>query len=105
MEKVGKWRQFLYNPKSYTLYNFKGTYMQVAVKKWGNSVGIRIPALLSNSLKLQAESLVDIQEVDGRLIIEPIKPKYNLEQLLSGITEDNLHNEVDFGKPVGKEML
>ena len=79
--------------------------MQLAVKKWGNSVGIRIPALLSNSLKLQAESLVDIQEVDGRLIIEPIKPKYNLEQLLSGITEDNLHNEVDFGKPVGKEML
>lgn len=31
--------------------------------------------------------------------------KYNLEELLDGITEENIHEETDFGKPVGKEIF
>lgn len=79
--------------------------MQIAVKKWGNSVGIRIPAVLLQSLNLQADSYVDIQEENGRLVIEPIKPKYQLAQLIAGISDENKHHEVDFAQPVGKEML
>ena len=78
--------------------------MQVAIKKWGNSVGIRIPAVLLNSLKLQPESLVNIQEENGRLVIEPIRPKYQLDQLLAQINDENLHQEMDFGAAVGKEI-
>ena len=28
-----------------------------------------------------------------------------LEELLEGINEDNLHGEIDWGKPVGKEII
>lgn len=83
--------------------------MQVAMKgtlrQWGNSVGVRIPAGILSELNLTAERQVDIRAENGRIIIEPVAPKPTLEQLLSQITVDNLHNEVDFGEPVGKELL
>ena len=47
----------------------------------------------------------DIDEIE-RIALEPEKkkPKYTLEELLDGITEENLHGEIDFGKPSGKEI-
>lgn len=33
------------------------------------------------------------------------KDPNRLKELLDGIDEDNLHGEIDFGKPVGKEIL
>jgi hypothetical protein len=32
-------------------------------------------------------------------------PSYKLEDLLAGITDDNSHDEVDLGQPVGHENL
>ena len=54
--------------------------------------------------KLEKDSDVDISLVEGQLVIRPmvtIKP--DLAHLLSGITEDNLHDEFDTGEAVGKE--
>jgi antitoxin MazE len=49
---------------------------------------------------------VEVREENGRIVIEPIKPgKFDLAQLLSGITRENLHSEIDFGPPVGRELL
>lgn len=79
--------------------------MQSTMRQWGNSVGVRIPAGILAELNLTAERQVDIRAENGRIIIEPIKPKITLEQLLSQITSDNLHDEVDFGEPIGKELL
>lgn len=28
-----------------------------------------------------------------------------LEELLEGVNEDNIHEEIDWGKPVGKEII
>jgi antitoxin component of MazEF toxin-antitoxin module len=36
--------------------------------------------------------------------MKKIKPKIKLKELLRGITKDNLHKEVDWSKPVGKEF-
>ena len=33
------------------------------------------------------------------------KRKYTLAQLLKGVTEENKHRAVDWGAPVGKEVL
>ena len=49
---------------------------------------------------------VDIREENGRIVIEPIRTnECDLAQLLAGITPENLHIEVDFGAPAGKEFL
>lgn len=80
--------------------------MRVIVKKWGNSASVRIPAGIMEAAHLALDEAVDIREEDGRIVIEPVRPvKYDLAQLLSGITPDNLHVEVDFGAPVGKEVF
>lgn len=76
------------------------------MRKWGNSIGVRIPAGILTELNLSAEKKVDVRAEAGRIIIEPIiDSQETLEQLLGQITPDNLHSEIDFGQPVGKELL
>jgi antitoxin MazE len=80
--------------------------MRVTVKKWGNSASVRIPAGIMEAARLELDDPVDIREEGGRIVIEPIRTnKYALAQLLAGITPENLHTEIDFGPPAGKELL
>ena len=80
--------------------------MRVIVKKWGNSASIRIPAGIMEAARLNLDDPVDVREQGGRIVIEPIRThEYDLAQLLAAITPENLHHEVDFGTPVGQELL
>jgi antitoxin MazE len=74
------------------------------IRKWGNSLAIRFPQSLLAQLNLQANAEVEINVEKGRLVLTPInKPKYTLDELLAQITPENRHDEIDFGKPAGKE--
>jgi antitoxin MazE len=80
--------------------------MRTVVKKWGNSASIRIPAAVMQAAQLELDEPVDVREEDGRIVIEPLLHKeYRLTDLLSAITRANLHEEIDFGAPVGKEAF
>ena len=80
--------------------------MNVTVKKWGNSAALRIPAAMLDAAGIAVDQPVSLHEENGRLIIEAIKPDaYDLNALLSAITEDNRHDGEDFGLPVGRETL
>ena len=79
--------------------------MKAAVKKWGNSAAVRIPAVVLAATRLEIDEEVDIREEAGRIVIEPVRQKvYNLDELVQGINRDNLHESVDFGVPEGKEI-
>jgi len=75
------------------------------VKKWGNSPAVRIPAAIMESAHLSLNQPVEVRASNGRVIIEPAAPRYDLETLLAGITSENCHLEVDFGAPQGKEIF
>ena len=48
--------------------------------------------------------LVDVSLHDGKLLVTPLRPPaVTLEELLQGITPQNLHHEVDTGPAVGNE--
>jgi antitoxin MazE len=80
--------------------------MRTEVKKWGNSAVVRIPKPLLSECNLSVESPVDLRVENGRIIVEPIDmPEYNLDDLLAGVTLENFHEEIDFGPPVGKEII
>ncbi|MBP8939285.1 AbrB/MazE/SpoVT family DNA-binding domain-containing protein [Shinella sumterensis] len=80
--------------------------MRSTVKKWGNSASVRIPAAIMEAARLGLDNSVDVREEGGRIIIEPIRePVYDLDELLAGITPENIHEEMDFGAPVGREAL
>jgi len=79
--------------------------MRTAVKKWGNSASVRIPAAVMQAAHLDLDEPVDVREESGRIVIEPIRRKeYDLAELVKGITSRNLHDEIDFSRPVGKEI-
>ena len=79
--------------------------MRTAVRKWGNSASVRIPAAVMQAAHLEVDEPVDVREESGRIVIEPIRRKeYDLTELVKGITSRNLHGEIDFGGPVGKEI-
>lgn len=75
--------------------------MQTMIQKWGNSLGIRIPSTFAKELNLKNGSTVEIVEEQGEIRIRP--QKVNLDDLLSGIRADNLHESIDTGSSVGKE--
>lgn len=78
--------------------------MRVVVKKWGNSAAVRVPASVMRAAQLRLEEPVDVREEGGRIVIEPVQRKqYDLAELLKGITRENLHDEAEFGRAVGKE--
>lgn len=79
--------------------------MEAVVHKWGNSAAVRLPATLLKEVKLSAGEQIEITTEDGRIIIAPVRNKYRLADLLAGVTAENRHEEIDFGLPVGREVL
>ena len=78
--------------------------MQTKIKKWGNSLALRIPKAFALNANLRQNELVDISMDKEKIIITPIGEKeYSLDKLLEGVSEDNLHGEFDTGGPMGKE--
>jgi len=77
--------------------------MQAVVKKWGNSLGIRIPNHIVRGLLLKDGSFVDVKDRGKEIVIKPIK-KDKLSEMLSKINKQNLHGEIDTGRAVGKEI-
>jgi len=79
--------------------------MEVVVQKWGNSLALRIPKSFAKQIKIEQGSYVDLSAVDGKLIATPLDEQaYSLEQLLAGITDQNIHTEFTTGSAVGKEI-
>jgi len=79
--------------------------MQTKIKKWGNSLALRIPKLLALDANLKLNKMVDLSIEKNCIIITPIGEKeYSLGKLLKGVTKNNLHGEFVTGAPVGKEI-
>lgn len=78
--------------------------MRICVKKWGNSAAVRIPTNLMEELQLNLDDIVDISVESGHMIIKPcVRKEYDLDSLLNSITNEQLHNEIDFGEACGRE--
>ncbi len=78
--------------------------MRTRVRKWGNSLALRIPRAFAAEAGLEQDMPVEVSLVEGTLVVAPVTdPVFTLEQLLAGVTEENLHREVDTGPPVGNE--
>jgi len=77
--------------------------MEAVVQKWGNSLGIRIPNLIARELSLKNGSVVNINENGKEITIKPVQ-KRTLSEMLDAINKNNIHEEIDWGKPVGNEI-
>jgi antitoxin MazE len=75
------------------------------IRKWGNSLGLRIPKAFADEVGVRVGSEVDLSIEAGDLVVRVRRPRvYGLEELLEGVTAENVHAEVDVGSATGREV-
>jgi antitoxin MazE len=76
--------------------------MQSHIRKWGNSLGVRIPKAWAEKIRLQEGTRIHLRLENDTIIIHPERD--SLENLLSQVTPNNVHEEVNTGDSVGREI-
>lgn len=76
------------------------------VSRWGHSLGIRLPKNIAEEAGLNLETLLEIQSLEGgKILLSRTSPKEEtLDELLSRVTPENIHHEIDFGPARGHEV-
>jgi antitoxin MazE len=77
--------------------------MDAVIRKWGNSLGIRIPSNIAKEISIVEGSHVDIEDIDGQIVIRP-RNKYELKDMIRAIKKANIHEEIESSNPVGNEI-
>lgn len=79
--------------------------METEIKKWGNSLAVRLPKPMAKQISIKDGSRVNLVLKDDRIEIIPKEPiDYSLDEMLMMVNEDNIHKEYDNGKSVGLEL-
>ncbi len=74
------------------------------IVKWGNSQAVRIPKKVLDQARLREGEELEIRVEAGRITLESLNSGLTLESLVAQITRENQHHELDWGKPVGREV-
>jgi len=81
--------------------------MVTKIQKWGNSQGLRLAKQVLEDAHISVGDEVDVTTSDGIIVIAPvrrIRGKQSLQELVSRIPKNYEPQEVDWGKPVGREV-
>lgn len=81
--------------------------MVTKVQKWGNSQGLRFSKAILEEAHINVGDQVNISVQEGQIIVEPVtkvRGKYDLRELVSKMPKDYQVEELDWGKPTGKEV-
>ena len=79
--------------------------MKTKVARWGNSLALRLPKQLTTSYNISEGCDVEIVEEAAGLLVKPVsKRKFQLDDLLNGVTKKNLHGEITSDGPRGREI-
>ncbi len=81
--------------------------MTATIQKWGNSLALRIPMSFAKNFHFHQGSAVEVILAKDKIEIRPKKivKKYVLSEMLKKVNKNNLHSEVDWGEPVGREII
>jgi antitoxin MazE len=82
--------------------------MIVEFRKWGNSLAVRIPKSFADAINASDGKRAELTIKNGTLVLQPLakskrKPRYTLDELLAGMTRDNVPQEITWGPPRGNE--
>jgi len=81
--------------------------MQIEFLKWGNSLALRVPKAFAQEVGAAEGQRAELTVENGALVIKVLHRngarKYDIDQLVDGITDENRHAETDWGAPRGNE--
>jgi antitoxin MazE len=87
----------------YTPRNAREARVAVTLRKWGNSIGVRLPKPMLEQVGPKEGAQVDVLVEGDHLVIRRGNPK--LADLLDQCKPENRPDPIDFGPPVGREMI
>jgi len=74
------------------------------IKRWGNNLGVRLPAAVARAAHLHADQRVRVSVEDGLIVIRPeAEATLTLEQRLAQFDPERHGGEVMVTKPIGAE--
>jgi antitoxin MazE len=79
--------------------------MSTTVRKWGNSLGIRVPKGIAEQVNFHEGTEVELRTDHGALIVRPKRRKYTLAGLLAKAKGRSPHRDLDRDGRVGRELL
>lgn len=77
--------------------------MRVKLQKVGNELHLQVPEALAKQADLLEGEEVELTVSGGSLRVTPIGKGLTLDEMLDQITEENRHDAIDWGPPVGRE--
>jgi antitoxin MazE len=80
--------------------------MHSTIRKWGNSLALRLPRHVAEEARLEEGTTVDLEAKDGVLKVTPARRRFKLADLLEGEPKrapNAAPTEVDWGEPAGDE--
>jgi len=81
--------------------------MVTKIQKWGNSQGLRLAKQVLDDASIAVGDDVDVAVKDGMIVITPsrrVRGKVSLKELVLRIPKNKRYREMDWGKPIGKEV-
>ena len=79
--------------------------MNAKIQKWGNSLALRIPKAIAVDTDMRTGTIVELAVQDGKVLVSPVRERaLTLDELLKGVSAENLHAEVDTGAALGREV-
>ena len=80
--------------------------MNTTIQKWGNSLAVRLPKGVTETLDFHEGNQVRVKADGKRIIITPVIKKnteVQLSELLQNVTPQNKHKESAWGETKGNE--
>ena len=78
--------------------------MEAQIKKWGNSLALRIPKSVAEQLALEVDCPVGLACEGTVLTVRPLRRPLHLSDLLQQVSDTNRHGEVQTGVARGEEV-
>jgi antitoxin MazE len=78
--------------------------VRTQIAKWGNSLALRLPKAVTEQAQLEEGDTVSISVKEGSIVLEPSRPRFSLDELVSRITPKNRHEETRTSRRVGREI-
>lgn len=78
--------------------------MLAQIRKWGNSLAVRIPKAIAEDAGLTEATSVAMSVKNGEVRLIAVRPRWNLREMLARVTRRNVHEEISAEPGVGREV-
>lgn len=82
-----------------------GPHMTTTAQKCGECTGVRIPQHIAKKYGIVPGTKVQVLDDGEKIVLNPVKDKPTLEDLVKKCTPESSHEEIDFGGPIGRELI